>query len=367
MATTPTLPRQRPEPQQTAVYHSVRLAYQALQGLVWLWVLVGMASLPVNAVAVHPVDLVKLCKDADLVILGKVTSQVKLQPANVQVGAAGIPGWLMEARLEVLNVLKGGPTDRDVAFNFVLPDEGIGYQDVPVGTVGVFFLRKDGRTFEVQDPYYPYVPAGHGGSVTGDCLDRTVQLVAEVFQRSHGTLAQGRWARWAAVQAVASAPGPTATAALKLASADTDPLVRIWAISALMSRDDLYALKLVEKLGPVPRETDVQNLTSMLGAAISGVKDPRALPQLSRLLTSADVNVRRGAAAALANMYEGAAVRQLVRALNDSDQRVRYYAVVGLGRITGQNKWTPSVASFKKNEQRFLKHWRDWAKTNGYR
>ncbi len=69
-------------------------------------------------------------------------------------------------------------------------------------------------------------------------------------------------------------------------------------------------------------------------------------------------------AAALRNTHDSAAIKPLAGALYDSDHEVLYYSVVGLGEITGQNEWTPSVDNFNQNEQRLLKHWREWAKEN---
>ena len=53
----------------------------------------------------------------------------------------------------------------------------------------------------------------------------------------------------------------------------------------------------------------------------------------------------------------------MIEALWDPDREVRYYAVVGLGEITGQNEWTPATDYFAQNEEKFLTHWREWAKS----
>jgi len=80
------------------------------------------------------------------------------------------------------------------------------------------------------------------------------------------------------------------------------------------------------------------------------------------LLGAGSVEVRRSAAHALRNIADSAGVPALVRALDDPDRDVRYYAVTGLAKITGQDDWLPSLPLFESEEQKYVAHWREWAK-----
>ena len=94
-----------------------------------------------------------------------------------------------------------------------------------------------------------------------------------------------------------------------------------------------------------------------------GVRNPKAIPILERLLRSPDFKVRRGAAQALRNTGSSQAVAGLAEALNDSERDVRYIAVIGLGEITRQDEWSPSIDNFSEHEAYFLSYWRNWVKS----
>lgn len=75
------------------------------------------------------------------------------------------------------------------------------------------------------------------------------------------------------------------------------------------------------------------------------------------------METRRAAAAALRHTGSNAAVDALSSALQDSDREVRYHAVLGLATITGLDEWGPSLELFDREEERYLTHWRAWAKS----
>jgi HEAT repeat protein len=248
-----------------------------------------------------------------------------------------------------------------LSFAFTLPDAPVGYRGIGVGEFGVFFFRKVGVGLEILDPYYPFVVAAPGGPpVAGSVEEQVVAEVAQVISYP-GSTRDGRIQAVIALQAAGTA---TAVAALKQAAGSSDVRARVFALSALLERGDLSILPSIEALAlssPTGRDED---LMMRVGAALGRVRDPRAIPALKELLNAPSVWVRRGAAAALHNMHDPKAVKPLASALFDSDQQVRYYGVVGLGEITGQNEWTPSIANFDQNEKKFLDHWREWARQN---
>jgi hypothetical protein len=310
-------------------------------------------------------DLKALADDADLVLVGRVIDHEESQRTTLGPLEGNLPAQVMRIRVGVEKVFKGQTNVSVISFKLVVDSAGIGYRDAPRGQFGVFFLRRAQEGYEVLDPYHPFVPAAPGAPQQGgNCLDKVVAELAHVFDL-HDTSVQSRWVRWEAVKALESVPTPQATAALKAATHDPEPLVRIWAISALLNRGDTSMLEEVEKLGPIPPDPHVINLTGQLTSAMARIADKRAIPSLARLLQSRDVNIRRGAAMALRNTRDSAAIKPLTEALFDSDREVQYQAVIGLAEITGApSEWSPASGTFDKDPKKYLDHWRDWAKTN---
>ena len=330
---------------------------------VCLSALLASTAGPASALPVPRLDIPSLCSESDMVVEGRVSGVTRQGSTVISLPGAQVRGWSMVAILNVQHVIKGETAGEAVRFRFALPsEESYGYSGVPVGAFGIFFLAGKGHSLTVLNPYHPFVPAAPSQTAEGGgCLEQIVAGMANVFL-VRGSSVPDHWTRLRTVMALETIDGPSATAALELAAKDKDLSVRVWAISDLIERDYLPALKLAAEVhieGPVP---GVQNLTAKLGSAISGVKDPKAVNYLLPMSSSSDPNVRRGVTAALGTMHDFRAIRPLAQALYDDDQEVRYYAVVGLGEITGQNQWTPSIANFNQNEKKFLEHWRKWAK-----
>jgi HEAT repeat protein len=105
-----------------------------------------------------------------------------------------------------------------------------------------------------------------------------------------------------------------------------------------------------------------QYLLVNLSVALEGVKDPKAIPALSRLLNSRYTQTRRSAAYAIRQTGSNDSIKPLTQALYDSDRDVRYQAVMGLTEITKQYSWGPSIDRYHADEQRYLEYWRKWAK-----
>jgi len=333
--------------------------------LVSLWIMSLLLSLPGNGTVVPHLDVAALAERADLIVVGRVTNRERGRRITLPASEGNTLGWNMRGFLQVDKTIKGSVQGSVVTFTFILPDEGIGYTSIGVGRYGVFFLRQADDGHEVLDPYHAYVPAVPGAlTQTGSALEKVTRELANVVASPSRT-PPDRWTRWDAVRALETILSPSASATLRTAVDDKDPLVGVWAMSALLNRNDLSVLDGVEKLGPIPSDPHVENLTAHLGFAIERVKDKRAIPQLSRLLRNGDVNIRRGAASALRNTQDSRAIKPLTEALYDSDGEVQYQAVIGLAEITGTTgEWAPASDTFLKNPQRYLDHWRDWAKAN---
>jgi hypothetical protein len=332
--------------------------------LLLTWAILGFAADAALASIIPLLDVSALCDRADLVIVGRVVDVRQRGPTIIVNDGTSSPGRLMVARLDVERVLKGAVDSTAFDFTFSLPSAPVVsslHTPITVGQFGVFLLRKADGDFEVLDPYYPSVVASPGGpGATGNLLDQVTAEVAGVFASRQTSPSL----REQAVRVLRSVRTPAATVALRAASRGQPVNVRLSAIGALLSRNDISELAAAEHVLLHPPPGVNENLVAGLAYAIGGgVKDPRAIPTLARLLPSKNVYVRRAAAAALRNTRDGAAIKPLTEALYDSDREVQYQAVIGLAEITGTvGEWAPASGTFEQNPKRYLDHWREWAK-----
>jgi HEAT repeat protein len=157
-------------------------------------------------------------------------------------------------------------------------------------------------------------------------------------------------------------PGGRALDALRIASGNPDMPVKLEAMSALLSHNDLSRLQVAAAVLIGPANTMPSEPRQNLIAAIyDGVKDERAVPALAALLSKAsDPKVRQAAAMALRNTAAQIAVEPLSGALTDPDEMVRYFAVIGLAEIEDKPKWRPLLPEFRSNEANYLQYWNGW-------
>jgi hypothetical protein len=306
-------------------------------------------------------DVASLCQQAAVIAVGRVSRVREGGQVTLRSPLFGepLPAHKFLGRLDVESVLKGDVGAPSVEFRFVLPDAPAGYRGIGPGEFGVFFFKKSNGALEVLDPHYPSLVAAPGlASPPGSLVEQVVAEVAHVL----AYLGSTRDMRMEAVMTLQSVRTPAATAALKEAAGGSDVRSRVLALAALLRRGDISVLPAVKEMALSSPEATDNDLMPGIGAALRYVHDAKAIPILKDLLQAPNVWVRRGAAAALRNTHSPKAIPPLSKALYGTDREVRYYAVVGLGQITGQNQWTPSIANFNKNEKKFLNHWRKWAK-----
>ena len=290
-----------------------------------------------------PLDLERLTSKADLIIIGRVNSVTNGERAT--------------ATLSVDKVVKGEAGAPTVDFQF-FPDRPSAYVRVQPKVFGMFFLKRNeaGSGYEVLDPMYPAVIAPANAVIsTEEGLDRTVNIVGQVLLNNRDAAD-----RRIAVSVISSARNDRATALLRQGVKDSDTVVKMQSISALLNRGDIETLEIAERTLLRPPAGTEQYLLDNISAALEGIKDPQAIPALQRLLRSSNARARQAVAAALRQMRSPEAIEGLVIALGDNDRDVRYEAVIGLSEFTGQNG--PSIDTFASNEQHYLDHWKAWAR-----
>src|SRR5207248_11756470 len=140
---------------------------------------------------------------------------------------------------------------------------------------------------------------------------------------------------------------------------DDDTVVKWQALAALLRRGDISVLDTAEEVLSHPTPKVEKYLRRNVAVSVEGIRDPRAITTLGRLLAAPDVETRRSSAGALRHMHSTAAIEALLVALENRDSGVRYQGVLGLAELSGQqNEWVPSIELFQKDEQHYLAYWK---------
>jgi hypothetical protein len=304
-------------------------------------------------------DLERLTNDADLIFIGRVNSTRARPPITTLVEAPGVVAQPMIASLSIDRLVKGVISAQTVDAEFVLVNVPSRYTRIEPTQFGIFFLKKNAQgTYGVLDPTYPYVVAPSNPTVSVERgLDLVVDLVGQVLLG-----ATSIEDRRLAVKTLSSARTEKATGLLRQGAKDRDAVVRMQSISALLNRDDVATLEAAETILLNPPADTEQYLLDNVSAALEGVRNPRAIPILQRLLKSSDSHTRLSVVAALRQMHISNAIEGLVIALSDENRDVRYEGVIGLAELTNQSEWGPAIDTFQKDEQRYLDHWKEWAR-----
>ena len=311
------------------------------------------------AVPLPPPNLPALTKESILIVVGKIVSVRDAGEGVLSLQGRSIPVQKKIGKIQVSRILKGQHSDPTITIEFVQTIIWYGIKDVRMEQVGMFFLKSNASNgFIFTSYYYPFVVAAMAAPrAGGNDNDRVLAEVVNVLD-----LPQTTWVdKYAAIDVLDGIETPAASASLRLAAKSGDMRVKLRAVAVLLRRNDISELEFAEKmLSRPPRGSDT-NLISNFAPALHGVKDPKAIPSLVRLLGSRYVEVRRSSALALRRIGSDAAINPFMKALYDSDRDVRYHAVMGLAEITKQYPWAPAREKYDSNERRFLTYWRNWA------
>lgn len=325
--------------------------------LITFLVYVGLMN--VGASPRPSLDVPALTREASLIAIGRISSIKEQRRTNIEmVGGYSIPALQMIATLHVDRMIKGRSDKPTLLFRFFILDSDSPYASIDPTQFGMFFLREtQQREYVVLNPYYPFIVAAPEALTTrGSDLDRVVAELAHVITSSR--VSQNE--RSAAIATLDTVKTVAATMALRDVARNNDATLRIQAAGALLGRNDISVMRMVEKILLRPAESE-KPLLGGLAFNLEGVKDPKAIPSLSRLLDAGDIQTRRGAAAALRHTGSPYAIKSLSKGLEDNDMEVRYSAVIGLAEITKQYAHGPAFGLYMQDEQRYLTYWRNWA------
>jgi len=309
------------------------------------------------AAPIPALDLPALVKESDIIVLGQVVSVKEEGRTTINIQGRSMAARRMVASLRADKILKGQLSAAGVPIVFFTTELPLGYQNIVATQYGMFFLRGD---YVVNNPYYPFIVAAQGATAEeGDVLDRVIAHVAHVLITPEMSLDQRRQA----VEILSKVETTATTEVLRRTVQSSNILLRFQAVAALLRRNDVSALNTAEEALLQPQQNTDKDLLSSLAFAIrDGIRDPRAIPSLTRLLFAPDVQTRRGAAAALRHTEIDAVIEPLSLALNDADKEVRFQAVLGLAMVTGNTDYAPSFDLYEQDEKRYLDYWRNWAR-----
>jgi hypothetical protein len=152
--------------------------------------------------------------------------------------------------------------------------------------------------------------------------------------------------------------------ALRRAAAQDQPPINLIAAAALLDRNDISGLPVVEQFALQSPPADGGSIE--LESTLADIKNPAALPVLVKLMTSSSSGTRRGAARALYNINSQGAIPALIKGLDDSEQEVKCWSIRGLGRLVKphDDKWDGFHGDLRSNLSLYVDHWKTWAREN---
>lgn len=318
-------------------------------------------ALALTSGPVPVLDVDKLTADASVIVVGRITSIQQVGHSTVPSTDASLSAKAMVAKLQVDQVLKNIPDVAVPLLTIIIPlsDDSPGLGRVEPMDSRIFFLAESSDGLTPVSPYYPSLVAVSGREPReGSAIERVVDQLEFVLISSTTPLER----KQEAVFALSRTKAVAATRALRENAEQKDFTLRLSIAAALLERNDISALPFAEAVLLDQHPGAPPYLLHNLTYAISqGVRNEEAISSLARLLHAPATETRRASALALMHTGSEASIVPLLSGLRDSDLQVRYYSAVGLAEITGQTDWRPNMNDFVSGEERYLKHWKDWA------
>src|SRR5262245_7770256 len=107
----------------------------------------------VTAAPAPGLDLPRLTSEANLIVVGQVTSIREENHGRYEINGTQMVARRLSVTLRVDRTVKG-ETKAEVTFNYLSPDEAIGYRGIANDEFGMFFLRADAEGLSPVSPYY---------------------------------------------------------------------------------------------------------------------------------------------------------------------------------------------------------------------
>lgn len=310
-----------------------------------------------QAGAISKTDVSRLAEVSDLIVVGQVTKITAGPVVTVFNPNNSVTGHQQTATLRIARRLKGQSSGSTLTFSYFEPDTATGYGWLQNNQFGVFFLEQLGDGVWTTADLHTYaLPA----LTTAPQFNSGIDLVEAEEIQVLGSAQFSAQDRIVALNALGTYASTDLTTALKAAMSNGNRQLYWAATDALLLRGDSDVLSAVrEALLSAPSSQDQIYLESVAFALRGESGNAQALPVLIELLSSANAQVRRGAAMAIGIAGGQVATSNLPILLDDPDFDVRYYAVLGLGQATDQPDETPFYETFQASEQEYLTYWRN--------
>jgi HEAT repeats len=297
---------------------------------------------------------------SDLIVGGMPVSVVDVGPAFIE---GSTPARRKIATVRVVELLKGSAgTTIDVSFLVPVNPMASAYEGLQ-GRYGVIFLKRGATNYELTSPYYPsLIGMERLNKEPVAPLESVLQSIGAVLESATASSQNKTEALWA----LRHTKSPSALRWLRIGFNDGDEIVRFTAAAGLLAAGDLTPLPMAERalltgVPAVPRML----LLNLPPAIRDGIKDPAAIPSLTRLYQSVDVETRRAVVSALVHTNSPQAYAALVKALGDPDWEVKYIVVKGLSLVTAEQP-IMSVDAFKARMDSSIAFWTNWGIAHGF-
>jgi len=319
-----------------------------------------------NAIPVPSLDLPRLIKESDVIVVGSA--------ADGTLGGQSLEDSPDAFSLEPERILQGTLPNTSARILIHKPPLRAGNGEIIAGQRGLFFLKAntDG-TYSVVDGYYPMLPLWRHGSLalkdSDDIMDKVSAELIQVLDATNPESISDAWrgAVYGKVdylvvgEALETIPYAASAKYCRELSQSKQSMNRIWANVCMINAGDFSAFKSIKDALLASSNDDA---VVLLTTAIEGHVPPAdCVPELSSLLRSSNVQVRRASAQSLREIGTPDLIEPLRSiALNDTDRMVRYYAVAGLEKATGGQE--PSIQLFSEREESYMSKWRAWSVPN---
>ncbi|HEY6183281.1 MAG TPA: HEAT repeat domain-containing protein [Terriglobales bacterium] len=150
---------------------------------------------------------------------------------------------------------------------------------------------------------------------------------------------------------------------IELLTKSADPVICGAALAYFLKLGQgTYLREAVEYLDKQPQNMENDSVRIDILMNIGRVNDPKSLPILHGLLSSARVELRRVAATVIRNCESQDSVPFLIRALDDTDEGVRWICLGTLDTILGPRETEDAgeVVNTPQNHGAVVKAWKTW-------
>lgn len=322
-------------------------------------------ALPAHGIPIPVVSLASVVEGSDLIVVGQAFETHAGQETKEVFENRQVSGRFVHGKIRRAKTLKGTFVASELEFEVFIPDFLADIERIPLDVSRVFFLRQNQGKWTFTT-LYRFCIIG----IVSDVVVQPDSDFDKVLDSIGAVVLSGMSSTDEKLQAIYELRGineDRVRRVLRIAINNPEPRIQVSVVVDLLLLGDITALAKAEAALSQPKSALPSYLLHNLAYAVSvGIRDPKAIPLLEKLMKSPYPEARRGAAQSLGKTDSDAAIKAVVVGLRDADLEVRYETVNALATITRQSEWTASLPSYRGNEAPYLKHWREWAKQHSF-